>query len=40
MLKNLPQNLLKLLQKEQFQKTVDATANLIGNKIADAVAKL
>ena len=31
---------LKLLQKEQFTKTTEATGNLIGNKIADKIAKV
>ena len=30
---------LKLLQKEQFKKQAEATGDLIGNKIANAVAK-
>ena len=31
---------LKLLQKEQFTKTTEATGNLIGSKIADKIAKV
>ena len=31
---------LKLLQKEQFTKTTEATGDLIGNKIADKIAKV
>ena len=34
MLKNLLQMHLKLLQKERFKKTAEATGDLIGNRIA------
>ena len=30
---------LKLLQKEQFKKTVEVTSDLIGNKIANKITK-
>ena len=30
---------LKLLQKEQFKKTVEVTSDLIGNKIANKIIK-
>ena len=30
---------LKLLQKERFKKTVEATGDLIGNKIADKITR-
>ena len=30
---------LKLLQKEQFEKTAEATDDLIGNSIADKITK-
>ena len=39
-LNNLPQVRLKLLQKEQFKKFAEATANLIENKIADKITKV
>ena len=38
-LKNLLQN-LKLLQIEQFEKTAEATGDLIDNKIADKITKV
>ena len=31
---------LKTLQKEQFQKTAEATGDLIGNNIADRITKV
>ena len=31
---------LKVLQKEQFKKTVEATGDLIGNKIADKITRV
>ena len=37
MLKNLLQMHLKLLQKERFKKTAEATGDLIGNRIADKI---
>ena len=37
MLNNLPQIHLKLLQKESFQKTVEAPGGLIGNQITDKI---
>ena len=41
MLNNLPQMRLKLLQKEQFQKTAEATLYyFIGNKIAKKITKI
>ena len=40
MLSNLRQMHLKLLQKKAIQKTTEVTGDLIGNKIADIVAKL
>ena len=30
---------LKVLQKEQFKKTAEATGDLIGNKIADKITR-
>ena len=39
MINNLLQTHLKLPQKEQL-KTAEATANLIGNKIADKIANI
>ena len=32
--------LKKLLQKEQFKKTAEATGDLIGNKIADKITSI
>ena len=40
MLNNLPQMYLKVLQKEQFKKTAEATGDLIGNKIADKITRV
>ena len=40
MLNNMRQMHLKLLQKEQFTKTTEATGDLIGFKIADKIAKV
>ena len=40
MLKNLQQIQLKLLQKESFKKTAEATGNLIGSKIANRITKV
>ena len=40
MLKNVQQMHLKLLQKESFKKKAKTISDLIGNKIADVVAKL
>ena len=31
---------LKVLQKEQFKKTAEATGDLIGNKIADKITRV
>ena len=39
MLNNLQQMSLKLLQTEQFKKTVEETCDLIGNKIANKITK-
>ena len=39
-LKNLQQMHLKLLQKEQFKKTAEATGDIIGNKNADRITKV
>ena len=38
--KNLLQTHLKRSQKKQFQKTVEATGDLIGNKIANIITKV
>ena len=40
MLNNLLQMYLKVLQKEQFKKTAEATGDLIGNKIADKITRV
>ena len=40
MLKNLQQMHLKLLQKESFKKTAEATGDQIGNKIGNRVTKV
>ena len=40
MLNNLLQIYLKVLQKEQFKKTAEATGDLIGNKIADKITRV
>ena len=39
MLNNLQQMNLKLIQKEYFNKTAEATGGLIGNKIAEMITK-
>lgn len=39
MLNNLLQIHLKQVRKEQFRKTAETTADWIGNKISDAVAR-
>ena len=39
MLKNLLQMHLKLLQKEQFKKTAEATGDLVRNKIANKITR-
>ena len=39
-LKNLQQMQQKLLQKEQFKKTAEATGDLIVNKIADKITSI
>ena len=40
MLDNLVQMQLKLLQNERFKKAAEATADLIGNKIADKIKRI
>ena len=40
MLNHLQQMHIKLLQKEYFKKTAEATGDLIGNKIADKITKV
>ena len=39
MLKNLLHMHLKLLQKEQFKKTAEATGDLVPNKIANKITR-
>ena len=38
-LSNVPQMCLKLLQKEQFKKTVEAACDLISNRMYDKITK-
>ena len=40
MINNLQQMHLKLLQKEQFEKTAEATGDLISNKIANKITRV
>ena len=40
MLSNLPHARLKLLQKEQFKKTAEATGDLTDNKFAGKITKV
>ena len=40
MLNKLQQMHLKLLQREQFKKTAEASGDSIGNKIADNITKV
>ena len=39
-LSNVPQMCLKLLQKEQFKKTVEAACDLISNRMYDKITKV
>ena len=40
MLNNLQQTQLKLLQKDSFKKTAEATGDLVGDKIANRITKV